>query len=199
MLDAWRKQAELVLGLIADTSELILETIIPPLPGPPTAADKARARQLSAIFVIVILILVLKAFNAGMQKTDTLWTITLTLIYFTIASWLVSWACAGVGYGSLKTLVEPSLSVIVGFSAVSIVILVLLRGFDYFIHKLPARSFAQFEIYTVLISVAISALAVVVRSYLLAKKGGAPFSLLKASAISLLLMALVAPYLYWIA
>ena len=199
MLDAWRKQAELVLGLIADTLELILETIIPPLPGPAAAADKTRARQLSAIFVIVILILVLKAFFAGMQKTDTLWLVTMTLIYFTAASWLVSGACACLGYGQFKTLVEPSLSVIVGFSAVSIVILVLLRGFDYFIYKLPLGDLTQFKIYTALISVAISALAVIVRSYLLAKKSRAAFSLVKASATSLLLMALVAPYLYWIA
>jgi hypothetical protein len=165
MFDSWRKQAELFLGLVADAWAIVVAALIPPAVTPAKEEAQMRAVRISAVFVIVMLGLLLNTQFAGQRKIDTIPFALLTLVYFTIMSWLV----AGARWlfppeRERDDLVATSLSLVIGFVALSIFVAALLREVDIFI-RFPLGNF-ELRAGSAVTAVVVAAVVTLLRSYL---------------------------------
>jgi hypothetical protein len=164
MFDTWRKQAELFLGLVADAWAIVVAAIIPPAVTARKDEAQMRAVRISAVFVIVMLGLLLNTQFAGQRKIDTLPFALLTLGYFTIMSWLV--AAARWLFPQERPrddLVATSLSLVIGFVALSIFLAALLREIDIFI-RFPLDNFGL-RVGSTAVSVGLTSAVTLLRSY----------------------------------
>jgi hypothetical protein len=198
VFDEWRKKAELVLGVVADTLAIICDTLIPPPLKPAETPDKMRSLQLSAIFAIVVLSLLLNTVFAGTRTYDTLPFLILTLVYFTVVSWAFAGVCWIWGNGTRPQFINKSLSLVIGFSAISIAVLVILREIDVF-HRIFPRNVTLQRLYSVAIAIAIAGVICFLRSLYAAKKARAPFDLWRTLVTEVALMAIAGLYLFFIA
>jgi hypothetical protein len=192
------QKAELVLGVIADTLAIIRDTIIPPPSKPDQTPDKMRPLQLSAIFAIVVLGLLLNTMFAGMRNYDTLPFLILTLLYFTVASWIFAGVCWIWGKGERPRLVNKSLSLVIGFSAISITALFILREIDVF-HRIFPHDVKLQRLYSVAIAVAVAAVICFLRSLYATRMECAPFEPWRILVTEVALMAIAGFYLFFIA
>ena len=170
MLDAWRKQAELFLGLVADAWAIVIAAIIPPAITSNEGAAQMRAIRISAVLVILIIGLWLNTTFAGDRKIDTWAFALLTLVYFTVLSWIVA-SIRWISNEERKRddLVATSLSLVIGFVALSIFTVALVREFDVF-YRLPVDNFVL-RVGSTVAAVLLAALVTLIRSYLSPSNG----------------------------
>lgn len=198
MLDAWRKQAELFLGLAADAWAVVIAAIIPPAVTSSEGAAQMRAIRISAVLVILIAGLWLNTIFAGSQKIDTWAFALLTLLYFTVMSWIV----AGVRWISTEErkrddLVATSLSLVIGFVALSIFVVALIRQFDA-LYRLPVNT-ATLRIGAVVVGVLLAAVVTLLRSFLTPVAGVRTLSPILTLSVVAILMLGAAIYILLIA
>jgi hypothetical protein len=140
MSDDWKKSASLIVGTLSDAVKLVILTVVPTPATSINGEDKTRALHLSALVAITVLgIWLMRATKtAGGGAFEPLFFIALSIILFTVASWIMFGLLKLTGlYDPRGQTIIDALTLVIGFnliatvSAVVITELAVLLRFDF--------------------------------------------------------------------
>jgi hypothetical protein len=195
MADDWKKTASLVFDTLSDTVELVMLIVIPTPATSVNGKDKMRALHLSALIAITILgIWLVKATSAaGSTNFEALFFIVLSIVFFTLVSWIIFGLLKLTGlYDPKGETITDALTLVIGFNLFATAAAVVIKEADILFRS----NLEDYQLRTVVFLGALASAILFVSIRIIIKlPERSMFHLMKAASIVMALGVFTALYL----